>query len=604
MWFVEHAGVHFISIATSERSTHQTRPQGMVNPVTDTHKDPPVSPTSRIGLVLMTAALLQGCGNQGGPADPADPADLVIVGSRVFTADAEAPWAEAIAIRGDRIVRVGTEEEISVLIGPETSVGRQTGGLVVPGFNDAHVHMVDGGASLIGIKLRDAATPEEFRDRIGDYVRGLENGAWVLRGNWDHEAWPKKEHPTRQLIDPVTPDHPVFVTRLDGHISLANSLALDMAGITSETPDPPGGTIVRDPESGEPTGILIDAARDLIYEVLPDPTDDEIRGRLEAALWHAATLGITSVQDNTDPQVYRVYRQLLDQDKLLVRVNAWYPIGLREELAEEGVRGPSGDEWLRRGTLKTFTDGSMGAGSAWFYDPYADDPGTSGLAMWTEEELDRQIREADAMGFDIACHAIGDRANTGALDAFERAFRINTSRTTPRRHRIEHAQVVRMEDLPRFAELGIIASIQPSHAIDDMRWAEKRIGRERSADSYQVGGFIKAGAHVAFGTDWFVEPIDPRLTLYAAVTREFTEGGPEGGWFPEQKISLEEAITAYTLGSAYAEGMEEVKGKLAEGYLADLAVFQRDLFELEPREWLETPVVLTVLGGRISFGIK
>jgi predicted amidohydrolase YtcJ len=551
-----------------------------------------------IGLVLMTATLLQGCGA------PKELADLVIIGPKVFTADAAAPWAEAIAVRGERIVRVGSEEDVSELIGPQTSVGRQSGGLIVPGFNDAHVHMVEGGESLIGIRLRDAATAEEFRDTIRDHVRELPEGTWVLQGNWDHEAWPTKQHPTRHLIDPVTTHHPVFVTRLDGHISLANSLALELAGITSTTPDPLGGTIVRDPGSGEPTGILIDAARELIHAVIPEPTDEEIRKRLEAALWHAASLGITSVQDNTNAQIYRVYGQLREEVRLLVRVNAWYPIELREQLAREGVTGPSGDLLLRRGTVKMFADGSMGAGSALFYDVYTDDHETSGLAMWTVEELNRQIQEADAMGFNIACHAIGDRANTEVLDAFERAFGVNTSRKSPRRHRLEHAQVVRKEDMPRFAELGIIASIQPSHAIDDMRWAEKRIGLERSADSYQVGGFLAAGAHVAFGTDWFVEPLDPRLTLYAAVTREFPQGGPEGGWFPGQKISLREAITAYTLGSAYVEGMEAEKGKLAPGYLADFTMFERDLFELDPRDWLETPVVLTVMGGNITFGVK
>lgn len=529
---------------------------------------------------------------------------MVMLGSRVFTADPASPWAEALAVRGSRIIRVGTEEEVSETIGPETVVARNSGGLVVPGFNDAHVHMVEGGESLLGIQLRDAASAEEFRDRIAAYVKDLPAGTWVIRGNWDHEAWPTRKHPTRQLIDPVTPRHPVFVTRLDGHISLANSLALELAGITRDTPDPPGGTIVRDPLSGEPTGILIDGAQGLVYDVIPDPTDGEIRQRLEAALRHAARLGITSVQDNADPQVYRVYEQLREEDRLFVRVNAWYPISMRQELAEKGITGASGDEWLRLGTLKMFADGSMGAGSAWFYEPYADDPSTSGLAMWSDEELDRLIREADAMGFNIACHAIGDRANSEVLDAFERAFEVNGPRAIPRRHRIEHAQVVREEDMPRFAELGIIASIEPSHAIDDMRWAENRIGRARAADSYQVGGFLRAGAHVAFGTDWFVEPLDPRLTLYAAVTREFPQGGPEGGWFPEQRISLEEAITAYTLGSAYAEGTEEFKGMLAPGYLADFAVFEQDLFELEPKAWLQTPVVLTVVSGRISFGIR
>jgi len=369
-----------------------------------------------------------------------------------------------------------------------------------------------------------------------------------------------------------------------------------------DTPDPMGGTIVRNELTGEPTGILIDAAQDLVYAVLPDPTDEEIERRIIAALDHAARYGVTSVQDNADPEIYRVYSKLLDEGRLSARINAWYPLDYMDRLEAEGVNGPSGDLRLRRGTVKVFADGSMGAGSAWFYEPYTDDPSTSGLAMYDGDELADLIADADRRGFDIACHAIGDRAVATVLDAFERALEVNGDRGSPRRHRIEHAQVVREADMARFAALGIIASIQPSHAIDDMRWAEERIGRERSAGSYRVGSLMEAGAEVAFGTDWFVEPLDPRVTLYAAVTREYPEGGPEGGWFPKEKISLEEAITAYTVGSASAEGLEEVKGKLLPGYLADLAIFQRDLFQMEPVEWLDTPVILTLVGGSASFG--
>ena len=542
----------------------------------------------------MAATALTGCGRSG-PGT----ADLVLLEARIFTADETNPWAEAIAVRDGLIARVGTEEEITSLIGEGTEVVRRPGGLAVPGFNDAHVHMLDGGESLASVQLRDAQDENEFRDRIAAYVQDLSAGTWVRKGNWDHEAWPSQRHPTKELIDAVSPHHPVFVTRLDGHISLVNSLALELAGITRETPDPEGGTIVRDPGSGEATGILIDAARELVQRVIPDAEDAEIRRAMEAALAHAAELGVTSIQDNTDPQIYRVYEQLRAEGMLTARINAWYPISYQDELVEAGIRGPSGDMWLRRGTVKIFADGSMGAGSAWFFEPYADDPTTSGLAMMSEKELHRLIRQADGLGLNIACHAIGDRAGAVVLDAFAEAIGANSRRKNPRRHRIEHAQVLRDEDLRRFLELGIIASIQPSHAIDDMRWAERRIGRARCRNAYRVGSFIRAGVHTAFGTDWFVEPLDPRLGLYAAVTREFPEGGPEGGWFPEERVSLEQAITAYTLGSAFAEGMEDVKGKLADGYLADFTVFERDLFSLEPRQWLTTPVTLTVVGGRI-----
>jgi len=546
------------------------------------------------GIILMALIHSAGCSDSAS-------ADLVLIPERIFTASSSKPWVDALAVRDGIIICTGTVEEVSALIDDHTEVIRLPGMLAVPGFNDAHVHMFEGGEGLTSVQLRDARDENEFRDRIAAYCEELPEGAWVLYGNWDHESWPSKAHPERRLIDPVTPSHPVFITRLDGHMSLANTLALELAGVTDETPDPEGGEIERDPATGEATGILIDAAQDLIHAVIPEADETRIRKGLEAALTYAREQGVTSVQDNTDPLIWKVYQEMLSDGTLTARVNAWYPISYRDTLASEGITSPSGDDWIRRGTMKIFVDGAMGSGSAWFYDPYSDDPTTSGLAMESVEELHRMIVEADALGFDIACHAIGDRANTVALDAFEEALAVNTDRDTPRRHRIEHAQVVREEDMARFRSLGIIASIQPSHLIDDMRWAEKRIGWDRCAIGYRIESFFSNGIAVAFGTDWFVEPIDPRLGLYAAVTREFSEGGPEGGWFPGERITLEEAITAYTLGSAYAEGMEDHKGMLAEGYLADITVFERDLFELEPQQWLETRVAQTIVGGRVVY---
>jgi len=528
-------------------------------------------------------------------------ADLVLIPERIFTASSSEPWVDALAVRDGIIICAGTDEEISDLIDDHTEVIRLPGMLAVPGFNDAHVHMFEGGEGLSSVQLRDARDENEFRDRIAAYCDELPDGAWALYGNWDHESWPSRAHPGRQLIDPVTPSHPVFITRLDGHMSLANSLALELAGVTDETPDPEGGEIERDRVTGEATGILIDAAQDMIHAVIPEADETRIRRALEAALTYAREQGVTSLQDNTDPRIWKVYQELLRDGALSARVNAWYPISYRNTLASEGITGPTGDDWIRRGTMKIFVDGAMGSGSAWFHDPYSDDPTTSGLAMESIEELYKVIVEADAIGFNIACHAIGDRANTVALDAFEEALTVNTGRDTPRRHRIEHAQIVREEDMERFRSLGITASIQPSHIIDDMRWAEKRIGRDRCAIGYRIGSFLHSGIAVAFGTDWFVEPLDPRLGLYAAVTREFTGGGPEGGWFPGERITLEEAITAYTLGSACAEGMEDRKGMLVKGYFADITIFEEDLFRLEPRQWLETAVALTIVGGRIVY---
>jgi predicted amidohydrolase YtcJ len=484
-------------------------------------------------------------------------------------------------------------------VGPATKVVELRGRLVVPGFNDAHVHFLSGGFGLLSVDLRDAKDEADLARRIGAHARTLPAGTWIQEGNWDHESWPSKALPTRQHIDPGTADHPVFVQRLDGHMALANSHAIRLAGVTRDTPDPPGGTIVRDAR-GEPTGVFKDNAADLVARVIPEPSREMNLRAARAALKEAARVGVTSIQDNSSVDALPTYLELRQKGELTARMSVWrYAASALEPLKQAGVRTGLGDDWVRLGALKILSDGSMGAGTAAFFEPYADDPKTSGLLLHTVPDLERMIREADAAGFQLAVHAIGDRANSLVLDAFEKAAHANGPRD--RRFRIEHAQVVKKADLPRYKALGVIASIQPSHCIDDMRWAEKRIGRARSADAYNFRSFVAAGIPVAFGTDWFVEPLDPRLGLYAAVTREFPEGGPPGGWFPEEKITLEDALDLYTRGSAYAEGTEGVKGTLEPGRLADLVVFAADLFRMPPRQILATPVDLTVAGGRVVF---
>jgi predicted amidohydrolase YtcJ len=382
-------------------------------------------------------------------------------------------------------------------------------------------------------------------------------------------------------------------------MSLANSLALRLAGVTRETKDPEGGTIVRD-ASGEPTGILKDNAADLVARAIPEPSREMNLRAARAGLAEAARLGVTTIQDNSSVDALRTYQDLRERGELTARFYVWrYASAALEPLARAGLRSGLGDEWIRLGALKILSDGSMGSGTAAFFEPYSDDPKTSGLLLQPVAELDRMVREADAAGFQLAVHAIGDRANSLVLDAFEKAAAANPARD--RRFRIEHAQVVRKQDLARYRTLGVIASIQPSHCIDDMRWAERRIGPARARDAYNFRSFTAAGIPVAFGTDWFVEPLDPRLGLYAAVTRERPEGGPAGGWFPEEKIALEDALDLYTRGSAYAEFAEREKGTLGPGMLADLAVFAADLFRVAPREILTTPVDLTVVGGRVVF---
>jgi predicted amidohydrolase YtcJ len=536
------------------------------------------------------------------PPLAADPhADIVLRGGRVFVARGHA-GATAIAVKGDRVMAAGDDAFVAGLIGPRTRVVELRGRLVVPGFNDAHVHFLSGGFGLLSVDLRDAKDEADLARRLGDHAKTLPKGTWIQEGNWDHEAWPSKALPTRQLIDSVTPDHPVFVQRLDGHMALANTLALRLAGIDRETKDPPGGTVVRD-ASGQSTGILKDNAQELVSRVIPEASREMNLRAARAALAEAARRGVTTIQDNSSVDALPTYQELRARGELTARMSVWrYAASALDPLVKAGVRSGLGDDWIRLGPLKILSDGSMGSGTAAFFEPYSDDPKTSGLLLHPVAELDRMIGEADAAGFQLAVHAIGDRANALVLDAFEKATRANGPRD--RRFRIEHAQVVRKQDLARYKALGVVASIQPSHCIDDMRWAEKRIGPARCRDAYNFRSFTAAGIPVAFGTDWFVEPLDPRLGLYAAVTRELPGGGPPGGWFPEEKISLEEAIDLYTRGSAYAEFAEKDKGTLEPGKLADLVVFAADLFQLPPRDILTTPVDLTVVGGRVVFERK
>ncbi len=535
-------------------------------------------------MTLMTAALLS--------------ADLVLVGGRVWPGEG-LPEGTAIAIAGERVLAVGDDAAVRRFVGPLTRVVELAGRLVVPGFNDAHVHFLDGGFGLLSVDLRPARDEADFAKRLGDHAKALPRGAWIMQGNWDHEAWPSKALPTRQLIDAVTPEHPVFVSRLDGHMALANSLALRLAGVTRDTRDPAGGTIVRD-ASGEPTGILKDNAAEFVFRVVPEASREMNLRAARAALAEAARVGVTTIQDNSAVDALPTYQQLRAQRELTARIYVWrYAAASLAPLLATGVRTGLGDEWIRVGALKILSDGSIGSATAALFEPFVSNPASRGLLLHTPEELQRLIGEADAAGFQLAVHAIGDRANSLVLDAFERAAAADGPRD--RRLRIEHAQHVRPADIARFKALGVIASVQPSHCIDDMRFVEKHVGRSRLADAYRWKSFLDAGVALAFGTDWFVEPLDPRLGLYAAVTREFPEGGPAGGFQPQEKITLAQALGAYTRGSAYAEFAETQKGTLAPGMLADLAVFEKDLFRIPPRQMLTTPVDMTVVGGRVVF---
>jgi predicted amidohydrolase YtcJ len=528
----------------------------------------------------------------------ASEADLVLLGGRVWSGRGK-PAGTALAVTGERVVAVGSDDLVRGLVGPKTRVVALHGRLVVPGFNDAHVHFLDGGFGLLSVELRGARDEEDFARRIEERSKSLSRGTWIQNGNWDHTAWPSKREPTKALVDAVTPEHPVFVSRLDGHMALANSLALRLAGVDRNTKDVPGGTIVRD-AAGEPTGLLKDNAMDLVSRAIPEPSHEANLTAARAALAEAARLGVTSIQDNSATDALPTYQDLRARGELTARFSVWrYAFPSLSPLKLTGVRTGLGDDWIRLGALKILSDGSLGAGTAAFFEAFTDDPTTKGLLLHPVEDLEKTILEADAAGYQLAVHAIGDRANAIVLDAFEKAARANGPRD--RRFRIEHAQHVRAQDVARFKTLNVIASIQPSHCIDDMRFATVRIGPERCSDAYRFRSFAAAGVPVAFGTDWFVEPLDPRLGLYAAVTRERPEGGPAGGFVPGEKLGLEEALDFYTRGSAYAEFAERDKGTLEPGRLADFVVFGQDLFRVPVREILTTPVDLTVVGGRVVF---
>ncbi len=551
-------------------------------------------------LPLMLAGFAAGL--SPAPARAQASADTILVGGKLWTGNPRQPEAQAIAILDGRIAAVGSDAEVRRWAGPHTTVLELEGRRVVPGFNDAHVHFFDGGQGLASVQLRDAPSPEVFRDRIGAYAATLDQGRWVLNGNWDHERWTPAELPTRQLIDAVTPANPVFINRLDGHMALANSLALELAGITRDTPDPPGGSIVRDAD-GEPTGVLKDAAMNAVYAVIPQADAAEISTALYAAMRYANEHGVTSVQDmSASPDILRAYQQLLADDELTVRVYGAQPLARWERLADAGIAVGFGNDMLRIGVLKGFADGSLGSTTALFFDPYLDEPGTSGLPSDEMMEADAMLADmvgADAAGLQLAIHAIGDKANAAILDMFAEVARRNGPRV--RRLRIEHAQHLRFPDIARMASLGVIASMQPYHASDDGRWAWKRIRPAQIEGTYAFRALLDAGAVLAFGSDWYVAPMEPLMGIYAAVTRRTLDGANPDGWVPEQKIGVADAVRAYTAGSAYAEGQESVKGTLEPGKVADLVVLSDDIFAIDPVEIEKVRVEKTILAGKVVF---
>ncbi len=534
-------------------------------------------------------------------------ADLVIINGKVLTLDELNPYAQAIAIKGEKIIAVGTTKAISGFIASGTTEVINAGKkLVIPGFNDAHVHF--GPLDPDYIELRYITDQSVITEKVKAQVARSKPGELIRGGHWEHEMFSDKKWPTKELIDEVSPNNPVLLSRADGHSKLVNSFILKASGISGSSQDPFGGEIQRDPLTGEPTGILKENALGLIItgEVYPERTEEEKSVRLlegyRLALKEAREMGVTSVQIPGSAD-FEAYLKLQKNGELTVRIDIGQSLtadtSLLRTYADLEKKFPKEENWIRFGYLKAFIDGTMGSGTALMFEPFSDDRGTSGLAMMSYEEFENMIITADRYGFQIGVHAIGDKGNNWTLNAYEKAQQLNGKRDS--RHRNEHAQTILFTDLPRFASLGVIPSMQPTHCISDKKFIEKRIGNERASGAYAWKSLADAGANLAFGTDYQVEPLNPMEGLYAAVTRKERNGEEGEGWHPEQKISMEEAIRFYTLGSSYAQFMENRKGMLKPGYLADIVITDRDLLTIPDTEIMRTKVDYTIVNGKVVY---
>ncbi len=541
-------------------------------------------------LIVVVLSLLTAC-TQDEPV-----ATMAVTDARIWTGDEAQPWAEAMAIDEDLILAVGSDEDIAQFISSSTTL-IDGAALVVPGFIDSHVHMLDGGEALESVQLRDVTSREQFRQRFADYVKTIESGEWILGGAWDHEAW-GGELPTRDWIDDLTPDNPVWVFRLDGHMALANSLALSAGGVDADTPDVAGGEIIRFAD-GRPTGVLKDNAMFPVYDAVPPPPDARRDRQLRAALEYLASHGVTTVHDMGSFDNLAVFRRAHERGELTTRIYAAIPLAEWKRLNNDVEKNGRGDEMLTTGVLKGFMDGSLGSHTAAMLEPFTDEPDDTGMLVHTLDDMRQWVTDADAAGLHVVVHAIGDRAIRNLLDIFLDAVEANGPRD--RRFRMEHAQHIHPDDLPRFKAQDIIASMQPYHAIDDGRWAERVIGAERAETTYAFRSLLDDGANVAFGSDWFVAPASVVEGIHAAVTRRTLDGAHPEGWVPEQKVTVEETLRAYTVAGAFASYDEDNRGRLKAGMLADFVVLDRDVTSIDVDDIRDTRVLRTVVGGRSVF---
>ncbi|MBN1155357.1 amidohydrolase [candidate division KSB1 bacterium] len=528
-------------------------------------------------------------------------ADLIIVNGKIITLDPEHSIEEAIAIQSDRILAVGSNIMIDKYRGYDTIIIDAEQKSVLPGFNDAHCHFVSGSKSLRTLDFRNINSIDTIKEMIAEKIDELPERALILGFHYDHTLFPDAKFPDKSDLDPISPNNPVVIERIDGHSCWVNSLALKMAGIGPKTKSPFGGEIVTDQKTGEPSGILKESAMDLLsvlYESADEPAtikDDVLKG-----LTYANSLGITSVHTSAGLNEFEFFNELKKEGKLTLRIYAWQYLDQLDSLLQLNIKPGDGDNELRVGFLKSYIDGTLGSGTALMFEPYSDAPTTNGLIQYPETVYQQKIARAHELGYQTGTHAIGDKGVNVVLNSIEYAQQNFGKRGL--RHRIEHAQIVIDQDFTRFSDLGVIASMQPTHCTTDLRFCEQRIGAARSKGAYAWRTFIDNGVHIAFGTDWPVEPLDPLRGIYSAVTRKNIETGtPEGGWYPEQKLSLTEALEAYTMGSAYASFEEELKGSLEAGKLADIIVLDKDLYAIEPEEILTTRVRFTILGGKIVY---
>jgi len=547
-------------------------------------------------LLIAIVTLMRTSSVFGADDNNSAPASILIEGN-IWTADPHRPWVAAVAVRGDQIVGVGARAEVEKFRGQGTRVVDAGEGMVVPGLFDSHIHLIDGGLRLSAVQLRDAASKEEFVRRIAEYAKKVEPGVWIDGGDWDHTLW-GGELPSRDWIDAATPENPVWINRLDGHMSLANTAAMNAAKIGDDVKDVRGGEIVRD-RSGRPTGIFKDNAMALVDRAQPASTPQQRLDATVAAMDFLAARGVTSVHHmGTWPHI-EVFRLAERRGLLKTRIYACTPLEEWERLAKEVQERGRGSNWLSIGGLKGFVDGSLGSHTAAFLQPFSDKPGDAGLLVNTEEDLEKWTVSADRAGLQVAVHAIGDRAIRAQLDIYERVEHANGPRD--RRFRIEHSQHIAPADIPRFAQLEVIASMQPYHAIDDGRWADGVIGAKRCETTYAFRSLLDMGARLAFGSDWFVAPPTPLEGIYAAVTRRTIDGKNPEGWVPQQKIKVEEALKAYTIDAAYAGFAEDKLGSIEPGKLADLVVLGGNLFETQPIELDKVPIRMTIVGGKVVY---